>query len=235
MILERIHRILNNKYFVSFIVICIVIAFILFHLLDKQLKGEITALIQYPFILIPLVLIIVAISNFNVCLAIFMLISLLAVIIPKSSIYSNSKESKSSTEGFESKYENDQREKEENTKYYVDGIKNIITGKLKRIDEHHNNEMKKGILENKQKILEHEEKKNNSENTSDSNSAKTITKRVFNPNKEEDTNLMITKEILLDMINRIEYNYENTTYLKKYIKARIEEIIDTNDLLDEDI
>ena len=41
--------------------------------------------------------------------------------------------------------------------------------------------------------------------------------------------------MLLDMVNRIEYNYENTTYLRKYIKARIEEIIDTNDLLDNDL
>ena len=64
---------------------------------------------------------------------------------------------------------------------------------------------------------------------------KTIPKRIFNPNKEEDTNLLITKEMLLDMVNRIEYNYENTTYLRKYLKARIEEIIDTNDLLDNDL
>ena len=92
----------------------------------------------------------------------------------------------------------------------------------------------------KQNDLEHEQNKNDKANTinKDINADvdnKIIKKRIFNPNKEDDTNLMITKEILIDMINRIEYNYENNTYLKKYIKARIEELIETNNLLDEDL
>ena len=35
------------------------------------------------------------------------------------------------------------------------------------------------------------------------------------------------------MSNRIEYNYETNKYLKKYIKHRVEEIVDMNNLLDE--
>jgi hypothetical protein len=34
--------------------------------------------------------------------------------------------------------------------------------------------------------------------------------------------------------NRIEYNYENNNYLKKYIKHRVEEIVDINKLLDDE-
>ena len=244
MILNSINRILNNKYFVGFIIVGIIVVFLLYQLLDIRFKTAITVWIQYPLILIPCVLVIVAISNFNLCLAIIMLLFLLAIILPIPNPF---KSKNSTNEGFETKYESDQRETEENTQYYVDGIKNLITGRIKKIEDHHNNELKKGILENKKKILEHESSKNTKKQSKTSNDeyehdtntdklhTKTIPKRIFNPNKEEDTNLLITKEILLDMVNRIEYNYENNNYLRKYLKARIEEIIDTNDLLDTDL
>ena len=62
----------------------------------------------------------------------------------------------------------------------------------------------------------------------------TIEPRKFDPSNEEDTNLLITNEIIDDMKNRIEYNYESNKYLKKYIKHRVEEIIDINKLTDDD-
>jgi Ca2+/Na+ antiporter len=62
----------------------------------------------------------------------------------------------------------------------------------------------------------------------------TIQPRTFDPSNEEDTNLLITKEILQDMTNRIEYDYENNKYLKKYIKHRVEEIVDLNKLIEDD-
>lgn len=62
----------------------------------------------------------------------------------------------------------------------------------------------------------------------------TVKPRTFDPSNEEDTNLLITKEILQDMHNRIEFNYESNKYLKKYIKHRVEEIVDLNKLLDDE-
>jgi len=62
----------------------------------------------------------------------------------------------------------------------------------------------------------------------------TIEIRALDPSNEEDTNLLITKEILQDMLNRIEYNYESNKYLRKYIKHRIEEIIEINKLADDE-
>ena len=76
--------------------------------------------------------------------------------------------------------------------------------------------------------------KNTENNKIKKESFQTIEKRKFDPSSEEDTNLLITKEILKDMINRVEYNYETTPYLKKYIKHRIEEVIDINNLLKDD-
>ena len=62
----------------------------------------------------------------------------------------------------------------------------------------------------------------------------TVNRRTFDPTNEEDTNLQITKEILQDVINRIEYDYESSKYLHKYIKHRIEEIIEINKLTDDE-
>jgi MFS superfamily sulfate permease-like transporter len=62
----------------------------------------------------------------------------------------------------------------------------------------------------------------------------TVQPRTFDPSNEEDTNLLITKEILQDMSNRIEYNYESNKYLKKYIKHRVEEIVDLNKLIEDE-
>ena len=62
----------------------------------------------------------------------------------------------------------------------------------------------------------------------------TIDTRAFDPTNEEDTNLLITKEVLQDMINRIDYKFETNIYLKKYLKHRIEEIVELNKLLDDD-
>jgi hypothetical protein len=62
----------------------------------------------------------------------------------------------------------------------------------------------------------------------------TVQPRTFDPSNEEDTNLLITKEILQDMTNRIEYNYESNKYLKKYIKHRVEEIVDLNKLIEDE-
>lgn len=62
----------------------------------------------------------------------------------------------------------------------------------------------------------------------------TVEIRALDPSNEDDTNLLITKEILQDMLNRIEYNYESNKYLRKYIKHRVEEIIDINKLTDDE-
>ena len=145
---------------------------------------------------------------------------------------------------------NEEDEKEQDKQ--VESIKNVILGTVNQFKDIGDNDYKKGLLENKQIIYKNEKQRNNTQsnntqsnnsNSSSKNNSKkskhskeefqTIKTRAFNPNKEEDTNLLITKEVLQDMINRIEYNFESSTYLKKYLKHRIEEIIELNDLLDE--
>lgn len=71
------------------------------------------------------------------------------------------------------------------------------------------------------------------ENYKDTGNNLAIQRRKFNLNDESDKDLLNTREICTDVINRINYEYEDTEYLKKYISARIEEIIEINKLLDD--
>jgi len=128
----------------------------------------------------------------------------------------------------------------------VESIKNSIMGTMNNFKTAGDNEYKQKIMENKQIQYNNEKTKNkkNFKNTSKSNNKsnnkskkenfQTIELRKFDPNNEEDTNFLITKEILQDMINRIDYNFESNIYLKKYIKHRVEEIVDTNKLLEDE-
>jgi len=137
------------------------------------------------------------------------------------------------------------------TENTVDKIKNTIMDTMKSINNAGTNEYKKSLLENQQIQYKNEKKnnknnKNNTKNTKQnfsnidksSNSGKenfkTIKLRKFDPANEEDTNLLITKEILQDMSNRINYNFETNKYLKKYLKHRLEEIVELNKLLDDE-
>jgi hypothetical protein len=61
-----------------------------------------------------------------------------------------------------------------------------------------------------------------------------IQRRKFNLNDANDKDLINTREICTDIINRINYEYEDNEYLKKYISSRVEEIIEINKLLDDD-
>ena len=145
------------------------------------------------------------------------------------------------------------KQKEEDdakTDVTVNKIKNTILGTMNNIKDVSNNEYQKSLLENK-KIQYLNEKKQNKKNNKNNNKKskqnftntgrdskkenfQTIKTRRFDPNKEEDTNFLITKEVLQDMITRIDYNYESSKYLKKYLKHRVEEIVELNKLLEDD-
>jgi hypothetical protein len=63
---------------------------------------------------------------------------------------------------------------------------------------------------------------------------KTVEQRKFNPADNDDMNLLMTMEICDDIKNRIKYVYEDNGYLKKYIREKIEEIVDMLDLVPAD-
>ena len=137
---------------------------------------------------------------------------------------------------------------ESKTDERVSSIKNALLGTMNKIKDSGESEYQKSLLENKniqyknERKINKQKKKNsnnfnnnsNNKNNSRKENFQTINTREFDPSKEEDTNFLITKEILQDLINRIDYNFESSKYLKKYLKHRVEEIVDLNKLLDDD-
>ena len=87
-------------------------------------------------------------------------------------------------------------------------------------------------IETKFKTTLEKEKKN--KYNSKKETFQQIKKREFNLGKQEDKNLLYTKETLKEIVNRINYEYEDIDYLKKYIGNKFEEIIDLLDLLKDD-
>ena len=134
-------------------------------------------------------------------------------------------------------------EKEKKLDEQVANIKDVVLGTINKFRQSNDDDYKKALLENKHAMfkdeLENTKHTKSKKNNKKSNNRKrekfqTIEIRALDPSNEEDTNLLITKEILNDMLNRIEYNYESNKYLRKYIKHRIEEIIDLNKLTDDE-
>ena len=153
-------------------------------------------------------------------------------------------------------------EKDKKLDERVNNIKDVVLGTINKIRNSNNDDYKNALLENKQAMLAEEYDNNtrvrgdsggDSENKGkedfkDTNTRnqsekrrksgkerfQTVEIRALDPSNEDDTNLLITKEILHDMLNRIEYNYESNKYLRKYIKHRVEEIIDINKLTDDE-
>lgn len=71
------------------------------------------------------------------------------------------------------------------------------------------------------------------ETSSGKKSGKAILKRKFDPTNEEDSNLLLTMEACSEIKDRISYNYENKEYLKRYVRDKLEEIIELLNLVEE--
>lgn len=71
------------------------------------------------------------------------------------------------------------------------------------------------------------------ETNSGKKSGKAILRRKFDPTNEEDSNLLLTIEACSEIKDRISFNYENKEYLKRYIRDKLEEIIELLNLVDE--
>lgn len=75
---------------------------------------------------------------------------------------------------------------------------------------------------------------NQDETQSGKKSGKAILRRKFDPTNEEDSNLLLTMETCSEIKDRIKYNYENKEYLKRYIRDKLEEIIELLQLIEEE-
>lgn len=227
-----IQEILQNKTF-TFLTSGLLILYIgLYKELHPNLKNKIHKKVRQPIILLLLLLLCSLFSYSNVVICVLILLSILITLstpIESEEILIDEEMIEPVSEGFTNK---DKKKKTSYLQNYFD------------IDpEKYTNAFKEGMIENKRKRVEEKIKnqfKNVNSKTSNSNkntkkkSEVIIPKRKFNIEEQEDKNLLNTKQICHDIINRITFKYEDKPYLKKYIATRVEEMVDINNLLDDD-
>lgn len=225
-----IQEILQNK-IVTFLASGLLIIYIgLYKELNPNLRNTIHKKIRQPFILLLLIILCGLFSYANVVICVLLLLSILITLstpINSETVLVAEEDDNSLREGFTNK---DKKEKPS----YLQDYFNIDPKK-------YTNAFKEGIIENKRKKVEEKIKRqfknNNSNNVNKTKKKKlevVIPKRKFDIEDQEDKNLLNTKQICHDIINRITFKYEDKPYLKKYIATRVEEMVDINNLLDED-
>jgi ribosomal protein S18 len=189
-------------------------------------------------ILVIVLLGLLVVGYFNIISGIILLVLFTCIFLPQHITTGDA-----NVEGFTSKKsDTDEDGLDSNNKVIKDLLK---PGKLRSELENarkYNKEMFEAEMANN-KFMEMESKKKR-KNTQqkkekftaelDGGNARAIHQRKFNPASQLDMNLLETMEICEDIRDRIKYNYEDTKYLKRYIKEKLEEVVDLLDLVNDD-
>lgn len=212
----------------------------IYHLLPSHTQLAIGNIIRNPIILVILLLGLMVIGYFNIVSGIILLVLFTCVFLPQH-IMSTNYENATYLEGFASNESNDSADDNRlnsNNKVIKDLLK---PGKLRSELEaarKQNKEMFEAEMANN-KFMELENKKRQKNSlqkkekfTTALDGARAIQQRKFNPASQLDMNLLETMEICDDIRDRIKYNYEDTKYLKRHIKEKLEEVVDLLDLVD---
>lgn len=208
----------------------------IYHLLPLHTQHVIANIIRNPMIMVILLLGLMVVGYFNLISGIILLVLFICIFLPQN-IHVNQV---SVTEGFTS----EDLGSDDGLNSNNSAIKNLLKpGKLRSELESarkHNKEMFEAeMANNKFMEMENKKKKKNIQQkkekfTAELDGARAIQQRKFNPAAQLDMNLLETMEICEDIRDRIKYNYEDTKYLKRYIKEKLEEVVDLLDLIEND-
>lgn len=203
----------------------------IYHLLPSHTQLAIGNIIRNPMIMVILLIGLMVVGYFNLISGIILLVLFTCIFLPQNIPVNQAVV----TEGFTS---------EDNLDSNNAAIKSLLKpGKLRSELESarkHNKEMFEAeMANNKFMEMENKKKKKSMQQkkekfTSELDSARAIQQRKFNPASQLDMNLLETMEICEDVRDRIKYNYEDTKYLKRYIKEKLEEVVDLLDLVEND-
>ena len=201
--MKQILDFFNDKLFLTFTMFILLFYIIFYQFINNSIKMKIFKMISNPIVLVVLIGFIGVILYNNFTIGMIILFSILISIS-----YKSEKESEpvNTNEGFKDSFVKEQMKNVLNT--LSDGME-----ENKNIEEKFKNTLKKEKSKPKKETFQQ------------------IKKREFNLSKQEDKHLLYTKETLKEIINRINYEYEDIEYLKKYIGNKFEEIIDLLDLL----
>ena len=204
--MKQILDFFNDKLFLTFTMFILLFYIIFYQFINNSIKMKIFNMISNPIVLVVLIVFIGVILYHNFTVGMIILFSVLISISYKSE---KEEEIVNTSEGFKDSFVTEQMKNVLNT--LSDGIE-----ENKNIEEKFKNTLKKEKSKPKKETFQQ------------------IKKREFNLSKQEDKHLLYTKETLKEIINRINYEYEDIEYLKKYIGNKFEEIIDLLDLLKDD-
>ena len=204
--MKQILDFFNDKLFLTFTMFILLFYIIFYQFINNSIKMKIFNMISNPIVLVVLICFIGVILYHNFTVGMIILFSVLVSISYKSE---KEEEIVNTNEGFKDSFVTEQMKNVLNT--LSDGIE-----ENKNIEEKFKNTLKKEKSKPKKETFQQ------------------IKKREFNLSKQEDKHLLYTKETLKEIINRINYEYEDIEYLKKYIGNKFEEIIDLLDLLKDD-
>ena len=245
---KKFNNLFKDKNFIAVILVSFLFYIIFFEYIDKDTKQQIFNTISNPIILISSIVLIglVLHSNFTIgmLLAFTLIISLtfnnessnftnkliLQEQLPILSRFKNTKNSKNNNdtiEGFKSK-SFVEKTVEKLTNELEEGIKENNAIEEKYRDTANKEDFDNTDNTNKQKKEKYKNSNKNHKNE------KTIKRRKFDYTNKEDKSLVYSREVLKEVVNRINYEYEDREYLKKYIGSKFEEIIDLLGLLDDD-
>jgi hypothetical protein len=228
----------NNEYInISLLLLCIIFI-IIYSLLTNNYRFLIAEILTNDILLLITVIIITLLAYFNIIAGFIISIIYIIMILPYFMKLRDNKE------GFKINSKNKNKSKDIELVKAIKGNGSRFEKLMGKIEDHKKHKKREETYKNlniSSKYNTHSDnfndilketdkdilKKNEKEEFNDK---ETIKLRRFNPNDEFDNNLLMTKEICDDIKKRITYQYESTSYLKKYISSRLQEIIDLLDL-----
>ena len=206
LIIKKVNSLFQDKLLSTILIFLLLFYIIFYNFINITTKKEIYNTLSNPLVILFLVILILLVLYNNFTVGLLLLFSLiLSLFIGERNKNINKNKNK---EGFNNK-------------------KTFLETSLQKI----NKTIRNKIENNKKKLDNKYKNKKNKENFNENNNKIVIKKREFDMNNQEDKNLLYSKEVLKEIINRIKYEYDDKEYLKKYITSKFEEIVDLLDLL----
>jgi hypothetical protein len=250
---KKFNNLFKDKNFIAVILVSFLFYIIFFEYIHEDTKQQIFNTVSNPIILISSIVLIGLVLHSNFTIGMVMVFTLIISLtfnsessnftnklmlqeqLPILTRFKNTKYNKEShnqdtVEGFKSK-SFIEKTVENLTNELEEGIKENNT-----IEEKYRNTATKEDFDNTDNTPNTDKPKKETYKTSKNNkkNEKTIKRRTFDYTNKEDKSLVYSREVLKEVVNRINYEYEDREYLKKYIGSKFEEIIDLLGLLEED-
>lgn len=239
--MKELNSLFKDKNFIAFVLIVFIFYILFYEHIDYEIKQQIYKTLTNPIYIILIIGLIGFVLYYNFTIGIILALTLVISLTFKPHNEENTKLTK------QNKKHNTIKQKLINKKRINEGFQNkskksFIEKSLEKLV----NNFEDGINENKklEKSLFKFKDTNNNEsrkgdkpknNTSSKNySSLEISKRKFDLTNNDDKILVYSKEVLKDIVNRIDYEYDDREYLKKYIGSKFEEIIDLLGLLNDE-